>query len=243
VRELAGGCIQYAAVFSLLESESERVALSAVLTRLWFALRRSGIEISEISTLLEVKPPEDVKTRKRNPVDILRTTPIFRLLDEGSLLELAEQLQAVSYAPGEFVLHQNEPGDCMYFVTSGEASISYAGEDNIRQEVAVIRPGDFFGEASLLTGAKRTANAIAKSRLDCYVLSKQGLEGLMHRLPELVEDIAVVIAHREMELDSVRQQLDRETARRREAESRSQLLMRIRRFFSIEDSSKATSGR
>jgi hypothetical protein len=42
-----------------------------------------------------------------------------------------------------------------------------------------------------------------------------------------------VIAHRQMELDDVRQELDETTARQREAEKQSELLGRIRRFFSL----------
>jgi small-conductance mechanosensitive channel/CRP-like cAMP-binding protein len=239
VRDLATGHIQYAAVVWLLEAGRESVAVSAVLTRLWFALRRAGIGVTEISNLLEMRRTEPIPPDPVNPLDVLRATPIFRLLDDQSLTELSEHLRRLSYAPGEFILRQGEPGDSMYFVTAGEAAITYTGEDNIERRVSVISSGDFFGEATLLTGAPRTANAIAMSRLDCYQLDKAGLRGFMTRLPELAEDMAVVIAHRQLELADVREQLDKETILRREAESQIQLLDRIRSFFGLDDEQSA----
>ena len=41
------------------------------------------------------------------------------------------------------------------------------------------------------------------------------------------------MAHRQVELAVVREKLDHETARKREAENQQQLLVRIRRFFEI----------
>jgi len=73
--------------------------------------------------------------------------------------------------------------------------------------------------------------------VDCYELAKQGLQDIMQERVELAEDMSIVMAHRQMELDSTREKLDLETARRREAEQQSQLLARIRRFFGVKTSS------
>jgi hypothetical protein len=58
----------------------------------------------------------------------------------------------------------------------------------------------------------------------------------MQRLPDLAEDMSVVLADREMELAVVREKLDHETALRRERETRNELLNRIRRFFADQPS-------
>ena len=233
LQELGAGHVTYAAMIWLTEPGREKTIISDVLNRVWFALRRAGIPVSEISTVVEIKPPHEPSAPTSNPADVLRATPIFRQLDDASLLELASQLQLRSYAPGEFVMRQMEPGDSMYLVTSGQAAITIEGEDGTARQVTLVEEGDFFGEASLLTGTVRNANALAMSRLDCYRLDKAGLQGLMTRRPELAEDMAVVIAHRQVELDSVQHELDQETARLREGESQVELLEHIRRFFGL----------
>ena len=87
--------------------------------------------------------------------------------------------------------------------------------------------------SSLLTGEIRSASAIAQSRVDCYRLDKEGLQRVVARRPELAEDMSAVMAHRQIELATLRESLDLETARLREAESQTQFLKRIQRFFGI----------
>jgi len=239
VLEMTPGHIRYAAVVWTLNPGLEAVAVSAVLNRIYFALQRAGIPVSEISYLLEMKTATDDATATANPLDVLRRTPIFRLLDDPGLSELGARLHHLVFAPGEFIIRQGDPGDSMYFVTSGQVSINYAEADGPEIQVAVVSPGEFFGEASLLTGEIRNASAVAISSVGCYKLGKAGLEGIMTTRPELAEDISAVMAHRLTELDNTREKLDLEVARLRESENQTQLLSRIRRFFGL----KSTSAR
>ncbi len=234
ILEMAPGYIKYAAVVWMLEPGQEMFAIAAVLNRVYFSLERAGIPATEITYLLEMKAAADGHGQRANPVDILRQTPIFRLLNEPELFELGARLHYLSFAPGERIIRQGDEGDSMYFVTAGQVSINYVGFNGTSQPVGVIGPGDFFGEAALLTGAMRNADAVAASRVDCYKLEKAGLEGILSRRPELVEDMAVVMAHRQEKLANVRDAFDRETSRLKAADNQPQLLARIRRFFGLE---------
>ncbi|MGA2714294.1 MAG: cyclic nucleotide-binding domain-containing protein, partial [Bryobacteraceae bacterium] len=232
ILEMAPGHIRYAAVVWMLKPGLETLAVSVVLNRIYFSLVRAGIPATEITYLLEMKSATDGRERA-NPVDILRRTPIFRLLSDPELFELGAHLHHLSFAPGELIIRQGDDGDSMYFVTAGQVAITLAGTDRTEHHIGRIDPGDFFGERSLLTGEARAANAVALSGVDCYKLDKPGLEGVIGRRPELAEDMSVVLAHRQMELSAVRERLDLETARLKEAENQMQLLSRIRRFFGI----------
>jgi small-conductance mechanosensitive channel/CRP-like cAMP-binding protein len=237
IQELAAGHIRYAAIVFTTNPAREVVTVSAVLNRVYFALRRAGIPVSEISTLVEMKPVSETEPTKVDPVVLLRRTLIFRHLDEANLYELGAGLHHLSFAPGELVVRQGDAGDSMYIVTAGQVAIRHIGQDNAETQVAVISAGEFFGEASLLTGAARNSNAVAISRVDCYELDKAGLQGILDQRPDLAEDMSVVVAHRQTQLAISREKLDAETARRREAEDQMQLLNRIRRFFGLNTNS------
>jgi small-conductance mechanosensitive channel/CRP-like cAMP-binding protein len=237
VLEMAPGHIRYAAVVWVLKPGQEVLAISAVLNRIYFSLQRAGIPAAEITHLLELKAGTDGRGATKNPVDILRRTPIFRLLDDPGLFELGARMHHLSFGPGELILRQGDEGDSMYFVVSGEVAINYVGSDGSEVQVAVTSAGDFFGEASLLTGEIRNANAVALTRVDCYELDKAGLEGILGQRAELAEDMSVVLAHRQTELAISREKLDLEAARLREAESQTQFLVRIRRFFGLQGNS------
>ncbi len=231
VREMTPTHVSYNAVVWLTNPGLDMIEVSDVLTRVYFALQRAGIPATEIPTLLEVRKQAKVASTRVNPVDVLRRTPILRLLANHDLVELASHLEHLSFAVGEHIIRQGEEGDSMYFIVEGQVGISFRSEDGVERQVSSMESGDFFGEASLLTGESRSASAIALSRVDCYRLHKSGLHGFIQRLPDLAEDMSVVLAHREMELDIVREKLDRETALRREGETQNELLNRIRRFF------------
>ena len=203
-------------------------------------LQRAGIPVSEISMLLE-KKPDAPPLEEARPADILRRIPIFRLLEEHDLNELAKSLRRSTFAPGELLLRQGDPGDSMYFVLAGRVGITYRSPDGAEQPLATFDSGDFFGEVSLLTGEVRGATATAMSRVICYCLDKAGLQRTMEMHPHLAEDMSVIMAHRQTELNAARDRMDRESALRREAESQTQMLARIRRFFGISGSS-ATAG-
>jgi CRP-like cAMP-binding protein len=233
VQELNPGFVKYAAVVWLTRPGHESYAISSVVVRLYFALQRAGIPATEITHLLEMKAGGHVSAEKLNPVDVLRRTPILRLLSDADLFELGSYLHHLSFAPGEHILRQGDDGASMYFVVTGQVRILYRAGDGSEQPVSLMESGDFFGEASLLTGEMRSASAVAQSRVDCYRLDKEGLQRVVSRRPELAEDMSAVMAHRQMELAIVRERLDLETARQREAESQTQFLARIRRFFGI----------
>ncbi len=233
ILEMTPNHIQYAAVVWLARPGRDEVAISSVLVRLYFALQRAGLPAEEITHLLEMKAVGGSKLGTPNPVEVLRRTPILRLLEDPHLFELASHLHHLAFAPGEHIIRQGDPGDSMYFIVSGQVNILFRSPNGVEQVVSRMEHGEFFGEASLLTGEARTASAIAESRVECYRLDKSGLQGMVSRLPDLAEDMSVVMAHRQVELETVRESLDRETARLRETEDQAQILSRIRRFFGI----------
>ena len=64
-------------------------------------------------------PEGQARGESATPVDILRLTPIFRLLSDSEVSELGAGLRHLSFAPGELIIRQGDDGDSMYFVTSG----------------------------------------------------------------------------------------------------------------------------
>jgi CRP-like cAMP-binding protein/small-conductance mechanosensitive channel len=240
ILEMAPGHIRYAAVVWMQKPGFEAIAISDVLNRIYYSLRRAGIPATEITTLLEMKASAAAQSQITNPVDVLRQTPIFRQLNEPELFELGARLRLLSFAPGERIIRQGDSGDSMYLVTAGQVAIICIADNAAERPIGMIGPGDFFGEAALLTGAARNADAIAASHVDCYELDKSGLEGIIERRPELLEDMSVVVAYRQEEMARMLDAYDSEISRLRTEYSPSQLLTRVRRFFGV-DSDKIST--
>ncbi len=73
------------------------------------------------------------------------------------LARLGERMERRHVAPGERVVRQGDDGDRFYVVLSGLLRATQTG----RGERSVLRPGDYFGEVSLLADVPRTATVKA----------------------------------------------------------------------------------
>jgi CRP/FNR family cyclic AMP-dependent transcriptional regulator len=80
----------------------------------------------------------------------------------------ASRQTEVQFKAGTTVFRQGDAGDEMFVISRGRIRLLLGAEDHER-EIAVLQPGDFFGELSLLRGARRTATAVAAD--DCVLLA------------------------------------------------------------------------
>ena len=84
-----------------------------------------------------------------NP-DVLKSVPLFALLDAEESAVLAAQVELKEFAPRERIYKLGQPGGQAYVLLSGRVRVTTVDEDH--QEVVVDEPrcGEFFGFASML---------------------------------------------------------------------------------------------
>lgn len=83
---------------------------------------------------------------------------------------------------GAQVFLQEDPGEAMYVIVSGEVEISVATKDG-DEVMAILRAGDFFGEGSLLASERRSANAVTIAPSALFALSPAGVAILREKEP------------------------------------------------------------
>jgi CRP-like cAMP-binding protein/small-conductance mechanosensitive channel len=105
-------------------------------------------------------------------------------------------------APGEGVIREGDPGDSLFAVHRGTLQVVRADE---RQEpytglfwrsLADLGPGQWFGEASLLTGAPRSATVVALTEAEILELPKAAFEAALKREPELLDRLVDLMDRR-----------------------------------------------
>ena len=69
--------------------------------------------------------------------------------------------ERIALAPGQILFAQGEPGDRAYVVGDGRIEIVRRRADGGEEIVAVLGPGDYFGELAPLFGLRRSAGARA----------------------------------------------------------------------------------
>jgi voltage-gated potassium channel len=131
--------------------------------------------------------------------DLVARVPYFKGLGAGTIAEVAQLLRPSDFAAGTAIMRRGEPGDCMYFIVSGEISIE------LRPKPVVLGPGDFFGEMALVTGDPRSATAVTRTHCELLHLDLADFRRLEARHPEVAMLIAAEARRRKQESAGVRE--------------------------------------
>ena len=110
---------------------------------------------------------------------------IFRDLPGEELVRLAQTLETRVAQPDEMIFLEGGVADSFYVISSGQVRIFLRHKNRAERELAVLGPGDHFGEVSLMTGEPRTANAQSLGQTCLLVVSREQFERLVRDYPEL----------------------------------------------------------
>ncbi|NCN27101.1 Flp pilus assembly complex ATPase component [bacterium] len=129
--------------------------------------------------------------------ELLDHTLIFGSLD-AALKEQIFQLSVEKNVPaGQVIFNQGAPADGVYIVATGKVSILSQNKDlGLSLEIAVLGPGEVFGEMALITGEVRGAASRAREDSKLFFLSKETFDKLTTKLPSVSMGIAQTLARR-----------------------------------------------
>jgi CRP/FNR family transcriptional regulator, cyclic AMP receptor protein len=127
--------------------------------------------------------------------EILRSVPLFALLDDDEAAVLASQVELRNFAASERIYRMAEPGQHAYVVIAGKIRVSTVDED--QQEVVVDEPskGDFFGFASMLEQTPHQTTATALEDAVCLEVSRNDIAALLERKPHAGMDLLSTLGH------------------------------------------------
>ncbi len=132
--------------------------------------------------------------------DALERSPLAAGLTPASLALLRERMQARQLAAG-ILFHKDEPADSMYVVLSGRVEIRVTSQETGRTtRLAAFGPGSVFGEISLLSTGRRSADAICVENCRLLELRREDFDALaaasatLHA--ELLRNLGVHLANR-----------------------------------------------
>jgi small-conductance mechanosensitive channel/CRP-like cAMP-binding protein len=207
-------------------------------TRIWYAAQRAGLEIPfPIHTVTVNQVTDETLTRDQEKeflerMAALARVDLFEPLEASDREILARGLQKVTFAGGEHIIRQGDPGDSLYLINKGQVAVRLAVE-GVEREVATLNPGQFFGEMSLMTGEPRKASCAAVEDVTCYLVGHGAMRRAFEENPKLIERVSAVLGTRQSALEGEREDLSVEAKQRRSAEHRSRTLARIRDFFHL----------
>ena len=124
-------------------------------------------------------------------VDALARLSLFADLPHPQLEELAHSFGEEVFAERQRVLRQDVTGGGFYLILDGEANVVIDGQVRAR-----LTRGDFFGELSILTDERPSADVTASSLLRCLIIPDNELKAFLLKQPSVMYRMLQVEARR-----------------------------------------------
>jgi CRP-like cAMP-binding protein len=112
--------------------------------------------------------------------ELLGACRLFSGVDAGDLATVAGRAIEVEFPADHVIARQGEIGTGFFVVVDGSVRVVRGGE-----EVAVLGPGEFFGELSVLDGLPRVAQVVAVEPTRCLALASWDFEQALLDSPPL----------------------------------------------------------
>ncbi|HOW28402.1 MAG TPA: cyclic nucleotide-binding domain-containing protein [Elusimicrobiota bacterium] len=113
----------------------------------------------------------------------LKQFSVFQQLDKAVLSQLAKTVVQESYPAGDTIFAEGKWGDSLYLLVEGEVLIrkTVNKKQGIAKTLALLTPGEFFGEMALLENTLRSASAVARRPVVLMRLPRQVFNRLLQK--------------------------------------------------------------
>jgi len=133
-----------------------------------------------------------VHARARLLANLLRTSELFRALDEDDREALLAKFSTELVPAGVRFIAEGAPNEHLWVVVAGRCEVRTAGGS-----IAELGPGAAVGEISLVSGANAVADVVAVEPAVLLRLSKQDFAVVAQRHPTLLAEVERMVIARE----------------------------------------------
>ncbi|KAM7353736.1 cGMP-dependent protein kinase for isoform 1-T2 [Cochliomyia hominivorax] len=126
--------------------------------------------------------------RQAEYTDFLKSVPIFKNLQEDTLIKISDVLEETHYQQGDYIVRQGARGDTFFIISKGQVRVTIKLPNTQEEKfIRTLTKGDFFGEKALQGDDLRTANIICDSPdgVTCLVIDRETFNQLISNLDEI----------------------------------------------------------
>jgi len=99
------------------------------------------------------------------------------------------------YPKNTMICSEAEPGDELYIIQKGSIKVSKIVDDK-EVMLALLKPGEIFGEMALLENKPRSASGIAHEDLSVMVVNRANFQRMVQAQPQLITRLTTLLAER-----------------------------------------------
>ena len=128
--------------------------------------------------------------------DVLRQAPLFSALDDEAATALRSSMSETRLRRGDVLFHEGDSGDRLYIVAEGKVKLGRSAADGRENLLAIMGPGQMFGELSLFDPGPRSATVTAVTDATFASLSHEDLLRWLDGRPIVARGLLTQLASR-----------------------------------------------
>ena len=105
------------------------------------------------------------------------------------------------YDEGRLIFSQGDPADAIFYIQKGKVKLSVVSKQGKEAVVAILGPGEFFGEGCLAGQPIRMGSAAAMSAASIMKMEKAGVVGALHEHPVFAEAFVAHLLSRNIRIE------------------------------------------
>lgn len=128
---------------------------------------------------------------RNEQVKLLSQVPLFSELSPKELKAISQAAREVKHREGAVLAKEGDSGLGFFLITDGNARVTVQG-----RPVALMGPGDFFGEISMIDGGPRSATVTAETPMSLLGITQWVFRRLVEQYPSIAMKMLKVMASR-----------------------------------------------
>jgi CRP-like cAMP-binding protein len=137
------------------------------------------------------------RAKKGSSEELFAEVPLFSACSKKELKALARRAQERHVEAGTVLVTQGEVGDAFFVIVAGLVEVH-----RNEKKVALIGPGDFFGDLALIDSAPRDATVVARMATELIVLDQAVFFATLDESTAFRRELLMGLAHRLRDMDS-----------------------------------------
>jgi CRP/FNR family transcriptional regulator/CRP/FNR family cyclic AMP-dependent transcriptional regulator len=134
---------------------------------------------------------------------LLQRVPLLAALTDADREALARSASRRRFRRGDIIFQKDDPGQSLFIVARGSVRIYVPSTQGADLTLAVLGPGQFFGDLSLLDGRPRSASASALADTSVVAIERSDFVALVRSRPEAAMSVLATVARRLRETDEM----------------------------------------
>ena len=129
-------------------------------------------------------------------IDVVRKAPLFAALNDEAARALMESMTSSHLERSDILFREGEQGDRIYVIGEGKIKLGRSSVDGRENLLAILGPGEMFGELSLFDPGPRTATATAIAETQLIALGHEDLDSFLLGRPAVAANLLAALARR-----------------------------------------------